>query len=51
MEKGPQLRGYRRPKGTPLAGGFTMALVLNGGLFWDAGGGVRIPVIVNGQTV
>ena len=39
MEKGPLLRGDRRPKGTPLAGGFTMALVLNGGLFWDAGGG------------
>ncbi len=39
MEKGPLWRGDRRPKGTPLVMGFTMALVFGGGLGWDAGSG------------
>src|SRR5580693_9433414 len=39
VEKGPRWRGDRRPKGTPLVMGFTMALGKIGGLDWDAGGG------------
>ena len=39
VEKGPRWRGDRRPKGTPLVMGFTMALGTNGGLERDAGGG------------
>jgi hypothetical protein len=39
LEKGPLWRGDRRPKGTPLVMGFTMALVFDGGLGRDAGGG------------
>src|SRR5262249_30135369 len=39
MEKGPRWRGDRRPKGTPLMTGFTMALGTIGSLDRDAGGG------------
>lgn len=39
VEKGPHWRGDRRPKGTPLLMGFTMAPRLDGGLGKDAGGG------------
>ncbi|MDA8256764.1 MAG: DUF499 domain-containing protein [Betaproteobacteria bacterium] len=39
VEKGPPWRGDRRPKGTPLMTGFTMAPWLGGSLDWDAGGG------------
>ena len=39
VEKGPCLRGDRRPKGTPLMMGFTMAPSLDGGLVRDACGG------------
>ena len=39
VEKGPRWRGDRRPKGTPLMMGFTMALGKIGGLDRDAGGG------------
>ena len=38
-QKGPRWRGDRRPKGTPLVTGFTMALGMNGGLDRDAGRG------------
>jgi hypothetical protein len=39
VEKGPPWRGDRRPKGTPLLKGFTLALGEAGGHVWDAGGG------------
>ena len=39
MEKGPRLRGDRRPKGTPLTMGFTMVSVVHGSLERDAGFG------------
>ena len=35
VEKGPRLRGDRRPKGTPLTLGFTMAPFVRGGLDQD----------------
>jgi transposase len=38
-QKGPPWRGDRRPKGTPLLMGFTLALVMDGGLERDAGSG------------
>ena len=39
VEEGPPWRGNRRPKGTPLRSGFTLALVMHGGLERDAGCG------------
>src|SRR5208283_4980536 len=39
VEKGPRLRGDRRPIGTPLTQGFTMAPGENGGLDRDVGRG------------
>jgi hypothetical protein len=39
VEKGPLWRGDRRPKGTPLLKGFTLALGVAGGHGWDAGCG------------
>ena len=39
MEKGPRWRGDRRPKGTPLMLGFTMAPIVHGGLDRDVGRG------------
>src|SRR5204863_3390747 len=35
MEKGPRFRGDRRPNGTPLKVGFTMAPEMIGGQVWD----------------
>ena len=39
VEKGPRWRGDRRPKGTPLTLGFTMAPIVHGGLCQDVGRG------------
>src|SRR5205085_8286343 len=39
MEKGPRFRGDRRPNGTPLTMGFTVASGMIGGRVWDVGRG------------
>jgi len=48
MEKGPCLRGDRRPEGTRLALGFTLARLIVGGIDGDVGGGDGREAVVGG---